>query len=185
MRKRSMKPSIIFDLDETLIHSFPDKQSNTFPVKVKEKYFYVRVRNGAQMTLDWLSIKFNIYIFTSASKEYADQIIDHIAPFIPKENRFYRDSIKYCNRRSFKDISIISRDLSKMLLIDNSRYSGLRQPFNQVVIKPWNGQDNDNILMNELYPVLNEIAEEENLPKSIRRHVLLNKTHGISFISGR
>lgn len=215
------KPSIIFDLDETLIHSFQSKQPNSFQIKVKnrkddiynEQILYIRVRKGTSTLIDWLSTKYNIFIFTSASKEYADQIIDHIAPFIPEENRFYRDSIKYikqtqnnnygrnCShnnnkvirKRGFKDLSIIKNrfnfiELSRTLLIDNSKQSGIRNPSNTVIIKAWNGNDdNDNILMDVLYPALFEIADEDNLPNSLRRHMLLNpgRSHGISLISSR
>ena len=180
-----IKPSIIFDLDETLVHSFQSEQPNTFPVKVNERLRYVKVRNGAQRILQWLSMKFKIYIFTSSSKEYADQIIEKIAPFIPEENRFYRDSVKYCNNRGYKDLFLISKDLSKCLLIDNSRNSGLRQPSNQVVIKPWNGNDNDNVLISELLPTLDQIAEEDNLPSSIRKYLILNPVRGFSLLSHR
>ena len=211
MFKSSIKPALIFDLDETLIHSFTTPQLNSFEITIDStnqgnqfgKKLYVRVRNGASLLLGWLQSQFNIFIFTSASKEYADQIIDHIAPQIPQEHRFYRDSIKYLNNkysqrrssrgRGFKDISIITKrfsyvELTKTLLIDNSKHCGLCNPSNTVVIKPWNGlDDDDTILMDVLYPILTDIAQEDNLLTSLKQQFILDpiSLRGLSIYTTR
>ena len=183
---QSKRPSIVFDLDETLIHRVMSVDSltslsNGFSITVNKKQVNIIVRGGVEKLMEKLQESYDIFIFTSAKKEYADQIIDRIAPFVPKSRRFYHDSVKFCKQCPFKDLTLISQNLDQTLLIDDCPKCGLRQPSNIVVVKKWTGNVEDVVLTNELLPLLLSIANEANLPKSIREQSLLQSTKNISF----
>lgn len=176
------RPILVFDLDETLIHSAKQQLPNSITIFVNSKQKHILVRNGAKPLLQELAKFYNIYIFTSASKEYADSIIDRIAPFIPMKNRLYKDSIKLYQRNPIKDLEIINHDFKRILLIDDTPKFGYKQPKNVVVVKSWFGEDSDSVLTNDLLPLLKAVANEDNLPKSIRDQSILRSPNNIWFI---
>lgn len=176
------RPTLVFDLDETLVYSANRQLPNSITIHVNSKQKYILVRNGAQPLLNELAKCYNIYIFTSSSKEYADSIIDRIAPFIPMKNRLYRDSIKFCLKKPFKDLSMINTDYKRILLIDDTANNGFKQPKNVVVVKKWQGDDTDYVLIKDLLPLLKAVAHEENLPIGIRNQSLLQCPDNIYFI---
>lgn len=109
--------------------------------------------------LEAISEVFEVVVFTAASREYADQILDAIDP----ENRLihhrvYRDSCLEClvhpildeTKVYVKDLRVLGRDLSKVILIDNSLLSFLRQPDNGIVCNPFLGDENDSELLTVL-----------------------------------
>jgi CTD small phosphatase-like protein 2 len=111
-----------------------------------------------------LSDAFDIYFFTSSAREYANPIIDAIAPQTPGERRFFRDSCTpYCGY-PVKDLRLLGRPLSRVLLIDDLDGSALMQPQNLIRVSAWQGSDqSDNVLIQELLPVLIDIAQESDL----------------------
>ena len=101
-----------------------------------------------------------MFIFTSAKKEYADPIINLIAPHIQKKNRLYRESIKFIDKNPIKDLKLIKKNISKVLLIDDRPKNAMMQPKNVVGVKEFWGES-DSVLV-DLLPVLKSIALENN-----------------------
>ena len=83
--------------------------------------------------------KFEIIIFTASHFSYADAILDELDPegkiF---QHRLYR---QHCyilgNEWHVKDLRIINRDLSDMVLVDNAPYSYAFQLENGIPILPY------------------------------------------------
>lgn len=78
--------------------------------------------------LNLIKEKFNIFVYTAGSREYAEPILD----CIDKENkifigRLYRDSCIKCGKYFLKDLQIISDAFNmpkdRIILIDNSLLS--------------------------------------------------------------
>ena len=98
-----------------------------------------------------------VVIFTAACKEYADQILDALDPnkeFI--HHRLYRESCQECQTNSdlhpdakvyVKDLRILGRDLSKLVLLDNSLFCLAFQPDSGIVVNPFKGDREDDELI--------------------------------------
>ena len=138
---------LVLDLDETLVHYKEDHQEG-------KVYF----RPFVDVFLKEMNKFYNIMIFTAALQEYADVIIDHLDPekkIIQK--RFYRkDTMFLDGDYSVKDLTKISQDLSKIILIDNLPDNFKKQSENGIFIKSWYNDENDRALL-ELVTILKDL----------------------------
>ena len=102
---------------------------------------------------------FEIIIFTAAAKEYADIIIDYIDPekkLIKK--RYYRRDVKLNEKdQQIKDLTILGKDLSKTLIIDNVPENFIKQKENGIFVKSWYDDPDDTCLL-DLIPILKELV---------------------------
>lgn len=118
---------LVLDMDETLSHSI------NLPFG---SYFLMR-----PYVVEFLSSLFESYeiiIFTSSPQSYADNILNKIDienKFI--EYRLYRKHTCYVNNKTVKDLSMIGRELTKTILVDNIKDNGRYQKENLVHIKTW------------------------------------------------
>lgn len=100
----------MIDLDETLVHYVENEK--------KGKFF---IRPYTQTFLETLSKYFELIIFTAAKREYADWILDKLDLNEFISHRLYRTHTIFENGIYHKDLAILGRDLSKILIIDNNR----------------------------------------------------------------
>ena len=140
------KYSLVFDLDETLINiEFKDIANNKC---------ILHLRPGLFSFLSDIKPYCELMTFTSASKEYAQPIINEIeskAKYF--DHNFFREhSIIYGND-FVKDISRIGRDMKKIIIIDNMEENFRLNIKNGIKIKAFYGDQNDNILF-ELKKIL-------------------------------
>ena len=82
---------------------------------------------------------FEIVIFTAAVKDYADNILDSIDPQKRISHRLYREHTRIEDYTSIKDLSMIGRDLSRSIIIDNIASNFKFQPRNGIAISTWTG----------------------------------------------
>lgn len=96
-------------------------------------------------TLNELKKKWEIIVFTASAPEYANKIIDQIDKKRELFSfRLFRDHCYQTDKGFYiKDLRIISRPASSMVLVDNAAYSYGFQPFNGVPIIPFMGDKND------------------------------------------
>jgi Dullard-like phosphatase family protein len=160
------------DLDETLIFSSAiSPKSASIPIRIGRRRVYVRQRPGLADFLDTVSRRFDLFFFTASDRDYANQVIDAIAPKTPHDHRFFRDSCTTRCGYPVKDLRLIKRPLTGVLIIDDVEGSALFQPQNLVKIAPWYGKEDDNVLSAELLPILIECAGEGDLPRAFRNSV--------------
>ena len=145
------KFSLILDLDETLI-SFQMDQNN------KNKGL-LKFRPGLDEFLQSVKKYYEIIVFTSATKEYADSIENEIENEIKYfDYRLYRQHAIIYDNYLVKDISRIGRPLEKIIIIDNMPQNYMLQKENGIMIKPyWGGDDYDTALIS-LEDILIKIA---------------------------
>ena len=160
---KPIKPyTLVLDLDETLIH-----------VPKGKKYFYSQsliLRPGLIDFLRNLKEFYELIIFTSSLKEYADKIID----FIEKDEKYfsyrlYRDNAVIINNMYYKDLNILGRDLKKIIIIDDKKQHILQNE-NSIIIKPFISESEDNnndFILFDLILILIRIANEK--PDDIRK----------------
>jgi len=156
------KYTLVLDLDETLIHLRQKKEvvniKNDISIKInntsdnfysvydrdKNKYL-LQFRVGLFSFLTILKSFYEIISFTSASREYADVIINEIEksrPFF--DHKFYREHTVIYKDTFVKDISRIGRDMRKIIIIDNNEGNFILNKENGIKIAPFYGDEEDN-----------------------------------------
>lgn len=169
------KNTLVVDIDETLVHSSFSPMTTpdfVFPFKLesgtKKKnddsndpplLISVRVRPFAQQFLTDLSKYYEIVIFSNFDKTYTDEILTHIDPNHKVKHILYRDSILEFNGTPVKDLSLLGRDLNKIIIIDNNQASYLLQPYNAIQISTWYRNKNDT----ELFKIMQFLIENHEV----------------------
>lgn len=169
--------TIIFDLDETLIRCRDDleksephksnKTDNSGGSKASEKdckdsevedkasdlSLLLLLRPHCLEVLASLSKHFELGLFTSAPKSYAQPILDRLDPsqILFNFTLFAEDCVTLENNNSqllVKDLRILQdRDLKKVFLVDNNLYCSVLQPNNHIPIYPFGGLKCDQELL--------------------------------------
>lgn len=171
-KTHSSKNTLIFDLDETLVHSVDkdtkDKDATvsiTLPGGTTEE-IGLKLRPYAAYCLKTVSQLFEIIIFTASQQCYADQAIALLDPH--KEyvhHRVYRESCLEVSGCFVKDLRIfMGRRLERLALIDNNCLSFAYQLGNGIPIPSWYGDQSDKELLH-LLPYLHVLAQSENIPE--------------------
>ena len=143
----------MLDLDETLI-SF---RFNKIYKGILKK------RPGLIKFLNDVGTKYELVIFTAGTQEYADPILD----IIEKNKkifakRLYRQHTVFVDNIFVKDLTKLGRDLSKIIIIDNMPQNFILQKENGIFIKNYFGQEDDDMALFDLIPILLKIASNPN-----------------------
>ncbi|GLU22804.1 hypothetical protein SLE2022_388520 [Rubroshorea leprosula] len=136
------KKTIVLDLDETLIHSSPDRPPKSYDFVVRPEIegktvtMHVLKRPGLDEFLKELSEKFEVVVFTAGLKPYASLVLDNLDPegkiFT---HRLYREACKEIRGRYVKDLSELGRDLGEVVIVDDNPKSYSLQPGNAIPMK--------------------------------------------------
>lgn len=104
--KKSATYTLILDLDETLVHYFEVTQYNKKQQLGNEGKFLVRP--GTEEFLKEMAKYYEIVIFTAATQDYADWVLDKIDPYRHISHRLYRQHAyaKDSNARIIKVIHL-------------------------------------------------------------------------------
>lgn len=149
----TMPYTLVLDLDETLVN-----------VNVANNL--ISLRPGLKNFLNDLQPYYELVIFTTSIQSYADEVIN----FIEKDKKYfsyklYRQHSYLINNKYIKNLSLIGRDLSKTIIVDDKEVSFEMQKENGILIKPYYnsgfGRDNDFVLY-DLSRILIRVAEEKS-----------------------
>ena len=146
------KYTLVLDLDETLINiEFKDMSNNRC---------ILHLRPGLFWFLSKVKPFYELITFTSASKEYAQPIINEIE----LKNKyfdynFFREHSVINGNDFVKDISRIGRDMKKIIIVDNTEQNFRLNKKNGIKIKPFYGDQNDKVLY-ELSKILVMIVKQ-------------------------
>lgn len=118
--------AVILLFAETLVHSTLEPcEDADFKFSVKfnlmEHTVFVRCRPYLQDFLERVSGLFEIIIFTASQGIYADQLLNVLDPKRKIfRHRVFRESCVFVEGNYLKDLSVLGRDLSRVIMIDNS-----------------------------------------------------------------
>ncbi|XP_021732476.1 CTD nuclear envelope phosphatase 1 homolog [Chenopodium quinoa] len=196
--RASDKLTVVLDLDDTLVCAYETSSlpptlctqateaglnwfelecvssDKEFEGKPKINYVTVFERPGLNEFLEQLSEFADLILFTAGLEGYARPLVDRIDAENRFSRRLYRPStISTEYRDHVKDLSCISPDLCRVVIVDNNPFSFLLQPVNGIPCVPFSaGQPHDNQLLEVLLPLLKHLSVQDDV-----RPVLYEKFH--------
>lgn len=93
---------------------------------------YVLKRPGVDEFLIEMSKHYEIILYTASLNKYADPLLDLLDPHKTIRTRLFRESCVYYEGNYVKDLSLLDRDLSKTIIVDNSPASYIFHPENAI-----------------------------------------------------
>ena len=157
--------TLILDLDETLVRY---EINETNPDEAN-----VILRPGLFYFLNKVYPLFDLVIWTVATKEYADPIIDIIEEkkkyFVA---RLFREHATFKNNSYIKDLTNLGRDINSIIIIDDKEISFSLQKQNGILIKPFYGtysEVKNDFVLYDLFTIITKIILDKS--KDVRQGI--------------
>lgn len=192
------KLTLVLDLDETLVCAYETSSlpivlrsqateaglkwfelecvssDKEFDGKPKINHVTVFERPGLKNFLKKTSEFADLVLFTAGLEGYARPLVDRIDAENLIGLRLYRPSTTSTQyREHVKDLSCLSKDLRRTVIVDNNPFSFLLQPLNGIPCVPFSaGQPYDEQLTEVLLPLLKLLSSKKDV-----RPVLHEKFH--------
>ncbi|XP_056133130.1 CTD small phosphatase-like protein 3 isoform X2 [Lampris incognitus] len=168
------EPTLVLDLDETLMFSSLNKLENaeyTFHVTFQDHQYkvYVLLRPYVKEFLQAVVKLYELFVYTSAKKDYAEKILDILDPEKKLfRHRFYQEHCTCILGHYVKDLGVLKRDLTKTVVLDNAPHTYPYHLMNTIPIKSWCGEREDKDLQG-LIPYLEKLAGAEDFLEVLKR----------------
>ncbi|KAK9812454.1 hypothetical protein WJX73_000916 [Symbiochloris irregularis] len=168
--RQCKRKTLVLDLDETLVHSSLQEETDTgadfsFPVAFngREHMVQVRKRPHLHQFLEKCAELFEVVVFTASQKIYAEQLLNVLDPQRRLiRHRIFRDSCVFVDGNYLKDLSSLGRELAHTLIIDNSPQAFGFQLRNGIPIESWYDDAQDTELT-RLIPFLERCASADDV----------------------
>ncbi|KMZ76215.1 CTD small phosphatase-like protein [Zostera marina] len=181
--------TLVLDLDETLVHSsleYCEGVDFTFPVSFnqKEHVVYVRRRPFLKDFLERVSNLFEVVIFTASQRIYGERLLNMLDPKRKLfRHRIYRDSCVFVDGNYLKDLSVLGRDLARVIIIDNSPQAFGFQIDNGIPIESWFDDKSDCELLSLIPFLQNLVGIDDVRPLIAKQFNLRGRISAANFSS--
>ncbi|XP_063780450.1 CTD small phosphatase-like protein isoform X2 [Pseudophryne corroboree] len=167
------KKCVVIDLDETLVHSSFKPINNAdfiVPVEIDGTIHqvYVLKRPHVDEFLQKMGELFECVLFTASLAKYADPVADLLDRWGVFQTRLFRESCVFHRGNYVKDLSRLGRELSKIIIVDNSPASYIFHPENAVPVQSWFDDMSDTELL-DLIPFFEGLSKEENVYNMLQK----------------
>jgi Dullard-like phosphatase family protein len=125
-----------------------------------------------------MSQKFELVLYTAASKEYANAVIKVLDPHSTIfRHKLYRDSCLLTSVGFTKPLEPLNRDMNKIILVDNTPFSFILNSENGIHVSSYIDSDSDHELesLAKILRVMEEMDDTRFL--SAVRQQRLSKRH--------
>lgn len=174
------KRTVVFDLDETLVHCIQTPELGDFSIDIQvspERLVRagVNIRPYARELLASANKDFEVIVFTASHKCYADQVMNYLDPTNELiHHRLYRENCLSTSGIFIKDLRIfINRRQEDIIIVDNSAYCFAYQLEHGIPIISWFDDYNDKELF-KLIEYLKILAHAPDICEVNRRTFHLN-----------
>lgn len=166
-----MRKLLILDLDETLIHGSPGANEADFLAAG----IPVFIRPGAHAFIDQMATFFDFAVWTSASSDYAADIVGKLFPHPPRfvwcrercVLRFNPDTLEIDFVKDLKKLRRLGWDLTQVLVVDDSPEKLARNYGNLVRVPPFTGGLDD--ILEPLAAFLIALSKEPDVRRIEKR----------------
>lgn len=167
------KKCLVIDLDETLVHSSFKPINNAdfiVPVEIDGTIHqvYVLKRPYVDEFLMKVGELYECVLFTASLAKYADPVTDLLDKWEVFSSRLFREHCVFHRGNYVKDLGRLGRELSKIIIVDNSPASYIFHPENAVPVVSW-FDDMENKELLELIPFFEELSTTENIYTLLRK----------------
>ncbi|KAJ8278668.1 hypothetical protein COCON_G00057340 [Conger conger] len=168
--------TLVLDLDETLVFSslnMIENAEHTFHTYFQDHEYkvFMILRPHVKEFLQSMSKIFEMFVYTSAKKEYAEKILETLDPQKKLfRHRLYQEDCACVLGHYIKDLDVLERDLAKTVVLDNAPHAFPYHLMNMIPIKSWAGDREDNELQ-KLIPYLEKLSETEDFRQVLKRRM--------------
>mmetsp|Transcript_88355 Transcript_88355/g.171094 ORF Transcript_88355/g.171094 Transcript_88355/m.171094 type:complete len:446 (+) Transcript_88355:160-1497(+) len=184
---------VVLDMDECLIHSIfnegvtPGRVAygrassgpphaaaaahavESFPLTMLDRAkCLVNKRPRVDWFLEQVSSRFDTYVMTAGTRDYAEPLLDVLDPNRVLKGRFYRDSCVFHEGHYFKDLRLVDEDPRRVLLVDNNPASFVLCPANGIPVVSFYDDPQDRGLEGVL-AVLLQLEAERDVRRPLRQ----------------
>jgi len=124
------------------------------------------VRPGTEFFLQRLAHYYELVIYTASLSKYADPLVDILDPGKLVDYRLFREHCSFIAGVFIKDMSLLGRPMTDVIIIDNSPTSYAFHQENALPILSWYDDPKDKALF-EMIPLLEALAEVDDVRKYI------------------
>lgn len=166
--------TLVLELEDLLIHS-----------EWSTKYGWrTAKRPGLDYFLGYLSQYYEIVIFSSNYMMYGDVKVAKLDPYHAFiSHALFREACRYKNGKVIKDLSMMNRDLGKVVTLDVDPSHFSLQPENAIPLKPWDGKHDNEALVkfipfleyiatqpiSDIRPILNSFHDKSKIPEEFQQ----------------
>lgn len=175
--RSSPKKTLVLDLDETLAHSslrpdFPYERVLQLTIRGQTGSVFSGRRPFLHKFLQEAAQLFELVAFSASEEEYASALLDWIDPERLIKHRLFKSACTLAEGLPIKDLRVLGRNLSDVVIVDNSLYAFGLQLDNGIPIGSWYGDQADEELV-RLLPALRILAEVPDAPAWLRKQLSL------------
>ncbi|XP_029470062.1 CTD small phosphatase-like protein 2 isoform X1 [Rhinatrema bivittatum] len=172
--------TLVLELEDTLVCCSMAPFTHfdySFLIPFQDVYYkvYVKLRPFTKEFLETISKMYEIFVFTTAKREYAEKILAFLDPQKKLiRHRLFQEDCACIQGHYVKDLSVLKRSLASTVALDSAPHTFPYHISNRLQIQSWLGNSDDSELL-KLMPVLDHMTQVGDVRAEISRRCRLSK----------